>query len=299
MLYASKLLMLFMAVLPLVGQQPGPGRSDLDRRIERQVRAYAGVPPDAKVTVGERTASTFNGYDSVAVAIEQNGTKKVFDFLLSKDGKKLLYVKEFDLSEDPYVRTMKKIDTTHRPIRGAPDAKVTIVVYDDFQCPFCGRMYVTLINEVMARYRDKVRLVIKDFPLIDVHPWAMRAAVDSQCLAQQDSEAYWEFSDYVHTHQPDITQKTNAHAAGAAWPLDSTAVEIGQKHGVNAGMLQSCLASQDQSQVRAAMREGEELGVSATPTFFVNGQESEGILSVEQLRALLDRALSEASAPAK
>src|ERR1700693_3406830 len=149
--------MAFLAVLPLAGQQPGPGRSDLDRRIERQVRAYAGVPPDAKLTVGDRTSSTFNGYDSVTVTIDQAGTKKDFTFLLSRDGKKLLYIKEFDLSEDPYVRTMKKIDTKNRPLRGAPYAKVTIVVYDDFQCPFCGRMYVTLINEVMARYRDKVR----------------------------------------------------------------------------------------------------------------------------------------------
>lgn len=171
---ASKLLIAFLAVTPLAAQQPGLSRTDLDQRIERQVRAYSGVPPDAKVSVGDRTPSSFTGYDNVPVTIERAGTKNVFNFLLSKDGRKLLYLKEFDLNEDPYVRIMKKIDTARRPVRGAADAKVTIVVYDDFQCPFCAKMYVTLFSEVMSRYRDKVRVLIKDFPLIDAHPWAMR-----------------------------------------------------------------------------------------------------------------------------
>jgi protein-disulfide isomerase len=298
LLSASSLLIALLAVAPLAAQPAAQNRVQLDQRIERQVRAYSEVPPDAKVSVGDRTPSSFNGYDSVAVTIDRQGVTKVFTFLLSKDGQKLLYVKEFDLSDDPYARVMKKIDTSHRPLRGAPDAKVTIVVYDDFQCPFCAHMYVTMFSEVMTHYRDKVRILIKDFPLTDAHPWAMRAAVDSQCLVQQDSEAYWEFSDYVHTHQQEISQKAGANATGPA-ALDAIAAEIGQKHGVNAPALQACLSAQDKSAVQAAMREGNELGVTATPTFFVNGQEVEGLLSTEQLRALLDRALAEASTPSK
>jgi protein-disulfide isomerase len=287
----------FLAVTPLLAQQPSTSQTDIDRRIERQVRVYSEVPPDARVTIGGRIASAFTGYDTVPVTIEREGTRKVFTFLLSKDGQKLLYMKEFDLSEDPYTRAMKKIDTSHRPIRGTAEAKVTIVVYDDFQCPFCSRMYVTIFSEVMSRYRDKVRILIKDFPLTEAHPWAMRAAVDSQCLAQQDSEAYLEYSDYVHTHQQDFNQKSNASGPGS--PLDSIAAEVGKKHGANATTLQACLAAQDKSAVQAAMREGAELGVTATPTFFVNGQEIEGVLTTEQLRVVLDRALAEAAAPAK
>lgn len=280
----------------MASQQPSTSRAEIDRRIERHVRSYSEVPVDAKVTVTDRTPSTFAGYDNLAVTIEREGTRKVFNFLLSRDGTKLLYVKEFDLTEDPYARVMRKIDTAHRPIRGTADAKVTIVVYDDFQCPFCAKMYVTMFSEVMARYRDKVRILIKDFPLTDAHPWAMRAAVNSQCLAQLDSEAYWEFSDRVHTTQQEITQQTKTTSAQTASPLDSLAVEVGQKHGVNANALHACLAKQDRSTVEASMREGQELGVSATPTFFVNGQEQEGVLTAEQLRALLDRSISEAAA---
>ena len=294
-----KLLPAVLLAASLAAQPSGVSRAELDRRVERHVRSYTGLPADAKVTIGDRTPSAFSGYDTLPVTIEREGNKQVFNFLISKDGGKLFYLKEFDLSEDPYVRIMKKIDTSHRPVRGAPDAKVTIVVYDDFQCPFCAKMYVTLFNEVMNRYRDRVRVLIKDFPILDAHPWAMRAAVDSQCLAQQDSEAYWEFSDIVHSRQQEIVQKTRAQAPGTPSPLDSLAAEVGQKHGVNAGTLQACLSAQDQSKVQASMQEGRELGVSATPTMFVNGQEQEGILTAEQLRGLLDRALSEAAPPGK
>ncbi|HET7872172.1 MAG TPA: thioredoxin domain-containing protein, partial [Terriglobales bacterium] len=177
------------------------------------------------------------------------------------------------------------------PFRGAEHASVTVVVYDDFQCPFCSRMYVTLFNEVMTHYRDRVKIVMKDFPILDAHPWAMRAAVDSMCLWQQTPLAYWEFSDYVHTHQQDVSAKVKQ---GADLPaMDALAREIGQKRGLKADDLQACLAKQDQSKVEASLAEGKSLNVGATPTMFINGQEVEGILTVENLRLVLDSALSE------
>src|SRR5262249_30092036 len=138
------------------------------------------------------------------VDIEANGAKKTFNFLVAKDGSKLLYVREFDLNEDPYAKVMSKIDVRDRPIRGAQDAKVTIVMYDDYQCPFCARFYVTVMNEVMTKYRERARVIIKDFPLTETHPWALRAAVDSTCVAENSPTAYWQFSDYIHTHQQEF-----------------------------------------------------------------------------------------------
>jgi len=126
--------------------------NELNRRIERQVRAYAEAPPDAKVTLGVRSPSSFSNYDNLPVTIDQSGTNKTFNFLIAKDGSKLLYVREFDLTEDPYAKAMSKIDRRGRPVRGAQDAKVTIVIYDDFECPFCARFYVTVMNEVMTKY---------------------------------------------------------------------------------------------------------------------------------------------------
>jgi|GEM_PF-656833 protein-disulfide isomerase len=294
--FTSNVLCLLLLVMPLVAQPGGSGQTEMNRRIERQVRAYAEAPPDAQVLIGNRTPSGFTGYDNLPVTIEQKGTSKTFNFLLSKDGKKLLYMKEFDLSEDPYAKVVSKINLSGRPIRGQENAAVTIVVYDDYQCPFCARMYVTLVNEVMNRYRDRVRIVLKDFPIIEAHPWAMRAAIDSNCLAQQNSGAYWEFSDYIHTHQQDVNAKFKAPSGDSASALDILAEETGKKHGTNAATLQACLTQQDRTPVEASMMEGKSLGVSATPTLFVNGQELEGVLSTENLRLVIERALNEAPA---
>lgn len=269
---------------------------ELQRRIERQVRAYTEAPPDAIISMGARSPSKFAGYDDLPVSIEANGVKKTVNFLLARDGSKLLYVTEIDLNEDPYAHNMRRIDVTGRPWRGAENAKVSVVVYDDFQCPFCAKMYVTLMNEVMVHYRDRVKVVMKDFPIVDAHPWAMRAAIDAHCLADRDLNAYWEFSDYVHTHQQDVSAKVKASGGNDLTAVDALAREIAQKHSVKPDALQACVLQQDPAKVEASLQEGKALGVSATPTMFVNGQEVEGGLTDEQLRVMLDRALADAKA---
>jgi protein-disulfide isomerase len=190
---------------------------------------------------------------------------------------------------------MSRIDLTGRPFRGPENAPATVVVYDDFECPFCARMYVTLINEAMNQYRGRVKVVMKDFPLIEAHPWAMRAAVDAHCLADQSVAAYWDFSDYVHTHQTEVLEKFKATSNGGPAAIDALAKEFGGRSALKSDALQACLVRQDRTQVESSMAEGKSLGVSATPTLFVNGQEVEGILSDESLRALLDRTLQEAA----
>ncbi|HWZ45366.1 MAG TPA: thioredoxin domain-containing protein [Candidatus Saccharimonadales bacterium] len=284
----------FLLSLPLAAQQPGAAESDLDRRIERQVRAYAEAPPDAKVLLGVRTPSNFPGYDNLPVSIEQGSIRKAVNFLISKDGKKMLYLTEMDLTQDPYARNMSRINLAGQPWRGSEKDAVTVVVYDDFQCPFCARMYVTLFNEVLNRYRGRVKVVIKDFPLVDAHPWAMRAAVDAHCLAGESLPAYWEASDYIHTHQQEVSSRVNANGAKDLRAMDALLTEFGQKHSVNSEKLQACIAKQDTTSVETSISEARSLGVSATPTLFVNGQEFEGVLSPENLRLVLDRALSEA-----
>jgi protein-disulfide isomerase len=290
-----KLLSLLLLAGTVVAQQAAPMNAELQQRIERQVRAYTEVPPEAHISFGPRSPGKFPGYDNLPVLIEANSVKKTLNFLIAKDGSELLYVTEIDLKEDPYARNMRRIDTAGRPWRGAEDGKISVVVYDDFQCPFCAKTYVTLMNEVMVHYRDRVRIVMKDFPLVEAHPWAMRAAIDSHCLADQSLPAYWEFADYVHTHQQDVSAKIKA--AGDLSAMDALTREIGQKHGLKPESLQACLALQDPGKVESSLAEGKSLGVSATPTMFINGQEFEGGITADQLRGILDRDLSEPASP--
>lgn len=286
---------LFLCFPWAIFAQSQPLSAEAQRKIERQIRASTEAPPDAQVTIGQRTPSKFAGYDDLPVTIEAQGKKKSLNFLIDQNSTKLLYITEFDLTEDPYVKNMRSIDLSGRPFRGTENAPVTIAVYDDFQCPFCAKMYVTMVNEVMLRYRDRVKLVMKDFPIIDAHPWAMRAAVDALCLAQQSPDAYWQFSDYVHTHQQDVTNKVKTANGTDLKAVDTIAADIGQKRSLPAEPLQACLAKQDETKVRASLNEGKALGVDATPTLFVNGQEYAGIMTPEAFRDMVDRALQESA----
>lgn len=298
-IFHTILFLTLLPVAPVHGFAQQTSQSDLEKRIHRQVLAYTGAPINTKVTIGARTPSNFAGYENLPVTLEGGGVKKELNFLIAKDGSKLLYLTEIDLREDPYAANMRKIDTTGRPFRGAQNAPVSMVIYDDFECPFCARMYVTLMNEVMNNYRDRVKIVMKDFPILDAHPWAMRAAVNAHCLADQDLAAYWEYSDYIHSRQQDVGAKVLKQGVVDTAAMDAIAKDSGAKHQVKPVALQACIAAQDQSKVLQSIDEGKSLGVSATPTMFINGQEVEGIQTVENVRSLLDRALSEAKTPAK
>ena len=167
---------------------------------------------------------------------------------------------------------MKKIDVKARPVRGNKDAKVVAVNFDDFQCPYCSRMHQNLFPGLLKEYGDRVQFIYKDFPLVEIHPWAMHAAVDANCLAAQSNEAYWQYADYLHENQKQIGSEKSHEAQFAA--LDALALKQGQQQNVDAAKLQACIKAQDQTAVKASIHEGESLGVEATPTMFVNGEKS-------------------------
>jgi protein-disulfide isomerase len=274
---------------------------EVNQRIERQVRVYLGdkIPPSVNLIVGPRTSSTeFPGYDKVSVTLSQGDRKQDIDFLVSKDGASLVRVLKFDISKDPYAEILKKIDVNGRPVRGNKDAKVTIINFDDFQCPFCSRMHSQLMQDVLKMYGDRVRIIYKDFPLAEIHPWAIHAAVDANCLAAQSSDAYWQFADYAHANQKQISggeQKPPFTQQFAA--LDKSAADIAQRLNLQAAPLQACIKAQSPTAVLASMQEGLVLGVSATPSLFVNGERVDGAIPMTELQAMINRALRDAGQP--
>ncbi len=271
---------------------PQPGPADVNQRIQRQVHAYFNVPADVDVKVGARTPSEFPNYDTVPVTMTREGKSQTMNFLVSKDGKTLIRMTKIDLTEDPYAATMKKIDLAGRPVRGNPDAKVTIVNYDDFECPFCARMHSTLMTEILPQYGDKVKIIYKDYPL-PMHPWAKHAANNANCLAKENGQGYWEFADYVHTNQRAISgnQKDVQNSFNE---LDHMTLDIGKKNGADATRLQACIKVQSDAAIKASEAEGDSIGVSATPTVFVNGQRLEGAVDIEEVKAALNQQLLEA-----
>jgi len=265
---------------------------DLSHKIEVQVRSFYNLPARVKLVLGPIQPSEFPNYDALTITLDGGDKKVTYDFLLSKDRNTLIRQTKLDLTKDPFLEAMKKMDLTNRPVRGTKSAKVIAVNYDDFECPYCSRMHQTLFPQLLKEYGDKVQFVYKDFPLSEIHPWAMHAAVNANCLAAQNNDAYWDFADYMHNNQREINSlKGNATQFTA---LDRITVDQGQKHSVDIPRLQTCIKLQDETAVKASLKEAEGLGVDGTPALFVNGQKVEGgALPIEDLREVLDRALVE------
>lgn len=266
---------------------------DVAEHVQGQIRAFFNIPPDVDIVVGQPSGSEFANYEIVPVTMTRDGKSQKAEFLLSKDGKTLIRFTKIDLTKDIYAETMDKITVTGRPVRGNPDAKVTVVNFDDFECPFCARMHATLMSEILPEYKDKIKIVYKDFPLVQIHPWAQRAAIDANCLAAQSGPAYWQLADYLHANQREISGNQQ-NVQDAMNRVDQVTMDFGKKNGADATKLQSCIKAQSDIAVKASMAEGDKLNISATPTLFINGAKVEGAMDASDLRLALNRQLKAA-----
>src|SRR3981081_1555523 len=252
----------FVLILICLGCVAQSAPPELARKIERQVRAFYNIPAEFHVVVGAMTPSTdWPTYDTVSVTIGGEESKKAeYKFLVSKDRNTMLRMLKFDLTKDPFADVMSKIDTAGRPSRGAKSAKVVLVNFDDFECPFCSRMHQTLFPQLLKEYGDRVTFIYKDYPLVEIHPWATHAAVNANCLAAQNGDAYWDFADSIHANQRDVSNEKTPGARFAA--LDKMTLLQGEKHKVDTEKLQACIKAQDEVAVKASMKEAEGIGVS-------------------------------------
>ena len=162
------------------------------------------------------------------------------------------------------------------PSRGPSDAKVTIVEFSDFQCPFCGRAHDT-VEEVMRAYPGKVKLVFRQMPLTQIHPNAFKAAEASLCA--HDQGKFWEYHDNLFKNQQQL----------AVDKLKEYASQVG----LDSAKFNSCLdGNTKEALVRADMKEAEGAGVQGTPAFFINGVFLNGAVPIEQFREVIDAELT-------
>jgi protein-disulfide isomerase len=161
------------------------------------------------------------------------------------------------------------------PVKGPADAPITLVEYSDFQCPFCARVNPTL-DRVRQTYGDKVKIVFKDYPLPN-HPQAPKAAEAGHCAAEQGK--FWELHDRMFANQQQLqVPNIKSHAASLGLDMDA---------------FNQCLDSGKHAQrVADNMQTGETLGVSSTPTIYVNGRPVVGAQPFEYFKTVIDEELA-------
>jgi protein-disulfide isomerase len=269
--------------------QPAPQAApdlSLNRRIEILVRSQYNLPPEIAVAIGARKPGQIPGYDELPVTLARGSKTQALDFLISADGKTLAHLEKFDLFNDPIF----SINVAGRPIRGNSAAKVTVISFDDLECPYCSQMHHTLFPATLERYKGMVRFIYMDNPLVEIHPWAMHAAVNANCLAAQSGEAYWAYVDYIHAHGQEVNGEDRSLAKSND-ALNRIARQMATLDKLDSSALDACLARQDETPVRASMKIAESLRIEGAPALFVEGERVRGAQPQDQVWMVIDRAL--------
>jgi protein-disulfide isomerase len=162
-------------------------------------------------------------------------------------------------------------------------------VYGDFQCPVCKVEADTMRKNLVQTFADKVQVYFKDFPLESIHPWARAASDTGRCVYKQDPQAFWKFHDWIYENQEGITPET----------LNSKVMAWAGTAGVDSIQLGRCVDGKvSDKEVAQNIAEGRSLGLSATPTVFINGRKFEGALEWPILQQLVALEIEhQASAP--
>jgi len=163
------------------------------------------------------------------------------------------------------------------PFIGPEDAPITIIEFSDYQCPYCKKWHDEVLDQLLANYPDQIRFVYRDFPLISLHPGAAPAAEAADCAGEQGS--YWPFYQALFSMKYDLT--TEAYQQYAA------------ELGLDMQAFAECLADRRyEPEVMGDYNYAVNLGVSSTPTFFINGIPIVGAQPYEVFKQLIDKELA-------
>jgi len=280
-------LLAVVLVLALAGCQEAPETSPNvdDATIKRRVAEYyrkTVTQPGLAFEVTKLEESELPGWRKGTLKVSQGQQSQDVAFQVTRDGRFFFRGDLVDLTTDPVQEVVKKLKLDGAPSRGPTGARVTIVEYADFQCPFCGRAYLTLENEVLKEYGDKVRFVFKNFPLTAIHPWAEDAAIATRCAFQQDHDKFWPVYRGLFAKQGTITRDN----------FQATVTALAAESGLDATQFSACLDGKATlDAVKADQAEATSLSVNSTPTFFINGRRLSGAQTYDSFKQMIEQEL--------
>jgi protein-disulfide isomerase len=237
------------------------GPETLETRIEKYLRNLYAWGPDFEVKVGTPKPSPISDLLEVPITISKDGQSDTASVYVSKSGKYMVRGDLTDMTVDPFADVAAKLHVGDSPTLGPADAKVTLIEFADFECPACRQLDV-ILRDLLPKHPE-VRLVFKQYPLTDIHPWAMTAALATQCVYEQNPPAFWKMHDAIYDAQDIITPDN-------AW---DKFLDLANQNGINAGTYKACMADpKTTAQINSTIEEGHSLNITATPTTFVNNR---------------------------
>jgi protein-disulfide isomerase len=246
---------------PKTAESSGAKPAGVEARVEQYLRNLYAWGPTFEVKVGPSKSSPIAELLEVPVTVSMNGQSDTAVVYVSKTGTFLIRGELTDMSADPFADVRSKLHVGNSPSMGPEDAKITLIEFADFECPSCRQLDL-ILRDFMPRHPE-IRLVFKHYPLTDIHPWAMTAAIASQCAYQQSPAAFWKMHDAIFDAQEVISPSN-------VWDKMQ---DLAAQQGIPAENFKSCMINPETAaQVKSTIDEGHALTITATPTTFVNAR---------------------------
>jgi protein-disulfide isomerase len=271
-----------VTLLVVVAVGAAPAVTIDNDKLVSYYRSKASVPPTQKIVVTNVKKSALDKHVEGTLEVGEEPALQRVPFVASEDGRYVVFGDVEDISVDPMKATMSKIDLRGFPSKGGSDARVTIVEYSDFQCPFCSRAHATM-EQLLTEYGDKVKLYYKNYPL-PFHAWAEPAAIAAECARQQTPDAFWTVHEGLFAGQKDLTS-TNVKEKVAGM-LGASKIDMSK--------FNDCFDNKKSlADVNAQKAEGLALGIKGTPGFVINGRLVSGAQPIEEFKKIIDAELAE------
>jgi protein-disulfide isomerase len=238
-----------------------PANDALMKKVESYLRVLFAWGPDYQVKLGPATPAKIPDLLEVPVQVVNQGHTETGTVYVTTDGKYMFRGEIRDMNADPFAANRAKVTLSGSPSIGPANAAVTVVEFSDFECPHCRELN-SILKTIEPEF-PQVRFVFKNFPLVQIHPWAMTAALAAQCMYQTSTQAFLKFQGDVFDNQDSITPDN-------VWQNLST---LATGDGLAPDSLHECMVAPDtKAHVDADIAEGKSLDVESTPTLFINGR---------------------------
>lgn len=279
-------LLLLCAAWPAAAQpaaapaQAAKKKSFLDKpTLEAYVRHLFVWPAQITVQVGDAKPSGIPGMSEIAVTGSMGGASQAVSFFVSGNGEKIIQGTSFDVNANPFKSTLDKLKTDFTPGYGAEKAPVVVVIFSDYQCPYCKEEAKMIRSNLTQTFSKEVKVYFKDFPLEQIHNWAKTAAIAGRCVYRSEMAKFWDYHDWVFDNQDQLNPE-NFRPKFEVF-LNSKGIEA-------LSVLQCFDKKATEADVNKTFAEGRALDVNSTPTLFVNGRRLGGNVSWPQLKQIVE-----------
>jgi protein-disulfide isomerase len=261
-----------------------PGKPAVDKlKLEAFLRYAEGYGPQVHIEVGDLAPGPVQGYYKVLAHLSRDSAKLDRTYY-TPDGQHFMTGPIWDVNQNPFAEILERLPKTGFSF-GPSDAKVTIVLFSDLECPYCRELAKTLRENVPSKYPRDVRVRFEDFPLQKIHPWARAAAEVGRCLGDQNQNSFWFWHDWVFEHQKDVTEAN----------LRENAIRIATSEHLDVDKASNCIDNHGTAaEIGQSITAGQELQIQQTPTFFINGRLVNGAVPWATLDALIQLELQHA-----